>query len=206
MKDYGLVVIGAHFGVWLEKEILEYSQQNIILVEPVPYNIKVLEKKFSNSKNISICKNAVFSEDKLKKFYFVDEQSIPKLGKHWASGIGSFDKKHILNHKSKRFQIQESDINTIEIDFITFNKLVEKYSIRSIDKLQIDVEGAEYEILRSIDYKNIKINKILFESKHFDGTFKEGEKLKEIKEKLIYEGYKLTQIDNENVLAEKSYL
>ena len=111
-----------------------------------------------------------------------------------------------MNHKSKRFQIQESDINTIEIDFITFNKLVEIYSIRSIDKLQIDVEGAEYEVLRTIDFKNIKIKKILFESKHFDGTFKEGEKLKEIKEKLMYEGYKLSQIDNENVLAEKSYL
>ena len=206
MKDYGLVVIGAHFGVWLEKEISEYSQKNIILVEPVPYNVKVLEEKFLNSKNINICKNAIFSENKLEKFYFVNEHSIPKLGKHWASGIGSFDKKHILNHKSKRFQIQESDINTIEIDFITFDKLVEKYSIRSIDKLQIDVEGAEYEILRTINYNKIKINKILFESKHFDGTFKEGEKLKEIKEKLTYEGYKLTQIDNENVLAEKNYL
>ena len=206
MKDYGLVVIGAHFGVWLEKEISEYSQQNIILVEPVPYNNKVLEKKFSDFENISICKNAIFSKNKLENFYYVDENSIPKLGKHWASGIGSFDKKHILNHKSKRFQIQESDINTIEIDFITFNKLVEIYSIRSIDKLQIDVEGAEYEVLRTIDFKNIKIKKILFESKHFDGTFKEGEKLKEIKEKLMYEGYKLSQIDNENVLAEKSYL
>jgi FkbM family methyltransferase len=206
VKDYGLVVIGAHFGVWLEKEISEYSQQNIILVEPVPYNNKVLEKKFSDFENISICKNAIFSKNKLENFYYVDENSIPKLGKHWASGIGSFDKKHILNHKSKRFQIQESDINTIEIDFITFNKLVEIYSIRSIDKLQIDVEGAEYEVLRTIDFKNIKIKKILFESKHFDGTFKEGEKLKEIKEKLMYEGYKLSQIDNENVLAEKSYL
>tara|TARA_B100000575_G_C22923335_1_gene535516 strand:+ start:63 stop:683 length:621 start_codon:yes stop_codon:yes gene_type:complete len=206
VKDYGLVVIGAHFGVWLEKEISKYSQQNIILVEPVPYNIKVLEKKFLNLKNINICKNAIFSENKLENFYFVNEHSIPKLGKHWASGIGSFDKDHILNHKSKRFQIQESDINIIKINFITFDKLVEKYSIRSIDKLQIDVEGAEYEILRTIDYKKIKINKILFESKHFDGTFKEGEKLKKIKEKLIYEGYKLTQIDNENILAEKSYL
>ena len=206
MKDYGLVVIGAHFGVWLEEEISKYLQHNIILIEPVPYNIKVLENKFSSLKNIIICKNAVFSKNKLEKFYYVDENSIPKLGKHWASGIGSFDKKHILNHRSKRFQITERDIIEIEIEFITFDKLVEKYSIKSIDKLQIDVEGAEYEILRTIDLKNIKINKIFFESKHFDGTFTEGEKLQEIKRKLISEGYKLTQIDNENVLAEKNYL
>ena len=203
MKDFGLVVIGAHFGVWLEEEISKYSKHNIILVEPVPYNLSILEKKYSGLKNISICKNAIFSENKIMNFYFVDENSIPKLGKHWASAIGSFDKKHILNHKSKRFKIESSDIKEIQIEFITFDKLVEKYSIRSIDKLQIAVEGAEYEILKTIDLKNIKINQILFESKHFDGTFKEGEKLVEIKQKLVSEGYKLSQIDNENILAKK---
>ena len=47
MKDFGLVVIGAHFGVWLEEEISKYSNQNIILVEPVPYNNRILKKNFS---------------------------------------------------------------------------------------------------------------------------------------------------------------
>ena len=203
MKDFGLVVIGAHFGVWLEQEISRYSQRDIILVEPVPYNIDILEKKYSSFKNITICKNAIFSENKVKSFYFVDENSITKLGKHWASAIGSFDKKHILNHKSKRFKIEDSDIKEIKIEFITFDKLVEKYSIQSIDKLQIDVEGAEYEILKTIDFKKTKIDQILFESKHFDGTFTEGKKLQEIKQKLISDNYKLTQIDKENILAKK---
>ena len=203
MKDFGLVVIGAHFGVWLEQEISKYSKQDIILVEPVPYNIDILEKKYSSFKNITICKNAIFSENKVKSFYFVDENSITKLGKHWASAIGSFDKKHILNHKSKRFKIEDSDIKEIKIEFITFDKLVEKYSIQSIDKLQIDVEGAEYEILKTIDFKKTKINQILFESKHFDGTFTEGKKLQEIKQKLISDNYKLSQIDKENILAKK---
>ena len=206
MKDFGLVVIGAHFGVWLEEEISKYCNDNIILVEPVPYNIKILEEKYSDQKNIIICKNAIFSENKEKNFYFVDENSISRLGKHWASAIGSFNKNHILNHRSKRFKIEESDIKEIKIEFITFDKLIKKYSINSIDKLQIDVEGAEYEILKTIDLKNTKINQILFESKHFDGTFMEGEKLKEIKKKLTSEGYKLSQIDNENILAKKSYL
>ncbi len=203
MKDFGLVVIGAHFGVWLEQEISRYSQRDIILVEPVPYNIDILEKKYSGSKNIIVCKNAIFSENKLESFYFVDENSINKLGKHWASAIGSFDKKHILNHRSKRFKIKDSDIREIKIEFITFDKLVEKYSIGSIDKLQIDVEGAEYEILKTIDFKKTKINQILFESKHFDGTFTKGKKLQEIKQKLISENYKLSQIDKENILAKK---
>ena len=206
MKDFGLVVIGAHFGVWLEDEISKYKDQNILLVEPVPYNIEILEKKYGKLNNIYICKNAIFSEKKTSNFYYVDEKSVNKLGKHWASGIGSFDKNHILNHKSKRFKIEEKDIVKIEIDFITFKEMTEIFSIQSINKLQIDVEGAEYEILRSINFNNIKINSILFEAKHFDGTFKEGKKLIEIKDKLSNLGYILSKIDSENILAKKNYL
>ena len=203
MKDFGLVIIGAHFGVWLTEKISDYKNSNILLVEPVPYNYKILQKKFNDDKDIFICTNAVFSENSKKNFYFVKETSIPKLGKHWASGIGSFDKQHILNHKSKRFEIKDDDIDNIEIDFITFDNLIKKYEIKTIDNLQIDVEGAEYEILNSIDFKKIKINSIQFESKHFDGTFTEGSKLVLIKEKLIENGYNLTQLDKENILAKK---
>ncbi len=203
MKDFGLVVIGAHFGVWLENVLNKYKNQNIILVEPVPYNIKILKKNFSNKENIFICKNPIFSENKKEKFYYVKESSIHKLKKHWASGIGSFNKQHILNHRSKRFEIQDNDIDFLDIDFITFEDLINKYKIKSINKLQIDVEGAEFEILNTINFKKIEIKSIQFESKHFDGTFTEGSKLEKIKKKLTENGYKLTEIDEENILAEK---
>ena len=203
MHNFGLVVIGAHFGVWLKDQINSIENEQILLVEPVPYNYNRHKEDFKNNKNIHICTNAVFSENKIRKFYYVNENSITKLGKHWASGIGSFNKNHILEHKTKRFKIEDHDIVEIEIEFITFDSLINKYSIKSIDKLQIDVEGAEYEILKSIDFKNIEIKSIQFESKHFDGTFKEGPKLDEIKQKLKSEGYNLNQIDNENIIASR---
>ena len=68
----------------------------------------------------------------------------------------------------------------------------------------MDVEGSEYEILKSIKLERIQIKSILFETKHFDGTFKEADKLKEIKSKLIKNNYNLKQIDLENMLAEKT--
>ena len=203
MKDFGLVVIGAHFGVWLKDKVAKYKDKEILLVEPVPYNNKILYDNYSGQNNISICTNAVFSENKIKNFYFVKEDSIHKLGKHWASGIGSFDKQHILNHKNKRFKITEDDIEKIEIEFITFNNLVDTYEIKSIDNLQIDVEGAEFEILNSINYKKTNIKNLQFESKHFDGTFLEGTKLETIKQKLMNNGFKLTQLDKENILAKR---
>jgi len=203
VQDFGLVVIGAHSGIFLKDLISDYTDQKILLVEPVPYNYQILENEYKDHPDILICKNAILDKAKKDNFYYVKKNSISKLGKHWASQIGSFNKNHILNHKNKRFNIKDDDIQSVEVEFITFSDLIKKYSINSIDKLQIDVEGAEYMIMNSINYQEIKINKIFFESKHFDGTFFEGNKLKEIKEKLISNGYNLEQVDKENILASK---
>ena len=81
--------------------------------------------------------------------------------------------------------------------------MIKRYDILSIDNLQIDVEGAEFEILNSIDFNKININSIQFESKHFDGTFTEGPKLETIKNKLTQNGYKISQLDKENIIAKK---
>ena len=204
MNNFGLVVIGAHSGTWLTSLLKKYNGKNILLVEPVPYNAKQLIKNTSKYKNINIETSAVSSKKGDQKFYFVKPESVKKLGKHWASGIGSFDKQHILNHANKRFTVTDSDIEEIDIQYLTFLDLIEKYSIFSIDLLQIDVEGAEFGILDSIDFEKILIKKIIFEFKHFDGTFKEGPKLKSIKEMLIKFNYQLKEIDKENILAEKN--
>ena len=204
MANFGLVVIGAHSGVWLKSLFDVYQNQNILLVEPVPYNITLLKKNTAKYKNISIETSAISEKNQIKKFYYVKPDAVKKLGKHWASGIGSFNKQHILNHKYKRFMISDSDIEQTDIQYLSFSNLIEKYSISSIDLLQIDVEGAEFEILNSIDFEKIEIKKIIFEFKHFDGTFKEGTKLKLIKDKLINFNYQLKKIDKENILAEKN--
>ena len=203
LTEFGLVVIGAHTGFHLKDLISKYTNKKILLVEPVPYNYQALESNFGHLKNVFICKNGIIDENKTDNFFYVKKNSVISLNKHWASGIGSFDKNHILNHKNKRFKVKEDDIVKSEINFITFENLITNFSISSIDMLQIDVEGAEYKIMKSINYDMIHINKILFESKHFDGTFKEGKKLEEIKNFLISKKYTLKEIDKENILATK---
>ena len=203
MNKFGLVVIGAHSGIWLSSLLEKYKDQNTLLVEPVPYNIKLLKENTLKYKNVKIETSAISKKTENKKFYFIKPESIKSLGKHWASEIGSFDKKHIINHKKKRFDVSDSDIEEIKIQYLTFSDLLAKYDILSIDMLQIDAEGSEFEIMDSINYKDIKINKIFFESKHFDGTFNEGKKLDQIKKKLILNDYNLKQVDKNNILAEK---
>ena len=66
--NFGLVVLGAHFGFWLTDLIQKYKSDNILLVEPVPYNYRILKEKFSSFQNIYICTNAIYSSNKTDFF------------------------------------------------------------------------------------------------------------------------------------------
>ena len=139
--------------------------------------------------------------NEIASFFYLKKESIDKLNKHWATGIGSFDKSHLLSHRSKRFQITDDDIEEIKINCINFESLRKKYSIYKIEKLMIDVEGAEFKILNSINFGDIEIKEIFFEKKHFDGYMRQGKKFEEIKEKLKYHNYILQDVDEENIKA-----
>jgi len=200
---FGLVVLGAHIGIHIKDEISKIKDSSILLVEPVPHNISAIKENLKEFKNIHLEPVAVASVRETKDFFFVKATSINKLKKHWASGIGSFNKNHLLNHRTKRFLIEEDDIDKIPIKTVKFEDLIEKYSISEIDKILIDIEGYEYEILRDMDLKKVRINSILFEYKHFDGYQKTGEKLEEILKKFEENNYKTSKVDEENILAIK---
>ena len=200
---FGLVVLGAHIGIHIKDEISKIKDSSILLVEPVPHNISAIKENLKEFKNIHLEPVAVASVRETKDFFFVKATSINKLKKHWASGIGSFNKNHLLNHRTKRFLIEEDDIDKILIKTVKFEDLIEKYSITEIDKILIDIEGYEYEILRDMDLKKVRINSILFEYKHFDGYQKTGEKLEEILKKFEENNYKTSKVDEENILAIK---
>ena len=200
---FGLVVLGAHIGIHIKDEISKIKDRSVLLVEPVPHNISAINENLKEFKNIHLEPVAVASVRETKDFFFVKATSINKLKKHWASGIGSFNKNHLLNHRTKRFLIEEDDIDKIPIKTVKFEDLIDKYSITEIDKILIDIEGYEYEILRDMDLKKVRINSILFEYKHFDGYQKTGEKLEEILKKFEENNYKTSKVDEENILAIK---
>ena len=203
MAEFGLVVIGAHIGVHIKEELVHYKNKKALLVEPVGHNIVSIKKNLANFNNIILEEVALSNKSGIREFFFIKAKSVHKLKKHWSSGIGSFNKNHILAHRSKRFKVEEEDIEKKNINCLSFNDLMIKHNVTSIDKLNIDIEGSEYEILKNINYDKINIKKIMFEFKHFDGYLKTGEKLKEILSKLKNKNYATSKIDNENIIAEK---
>jgi FkbM family methyltransferase len=203
MSNFGLVVIGAHHGFWLEDEVLKVNK-DVLLVEPVDYNYLVLKKRFSTLKNIFFDKTFISARDGDKiNFYYVKKNSISKLGKHWASGIGSFSKDLILSHRSKRFKISENDLELKIIESVSFNSLCKRYKISSIDKLILDIEGSEKEVLKTINYDEFKISEIQFEFKHLDGYLNYKNSLDDLILFLNSKNYKEIERDQENIIFHK---
>ena len=129
MTKFGLVVLGAHIGIHIKGEIEKILPEKVLLVEPVPHNVVEIKKNLNNLEGITIEQVALSDKNETRNFYFVKNTSIHKLKKHWSSGIGSFNKQHLLDHKSKRFKIEEEDIDKISIEAIRFKDLVDKYKI-----------------------------------------------------------------------------
>ena len=115
MSKFGLVVLGAHIGIHIKGDIEKLSPEKVLLVEPVPHNVIAIKKNLIHLENVIIEQVALSNINESKYFYFVKKDSIHKLKKHWSSGIGSFNKQHIFDHKSKRFKIEEEDIEKISI-------------------------------------------------------------------------------------------
>jgi len=61
---------------------------------------------------------------------------------------------------------KEEYISTELVSSITLHELLTKHAVKKVDILQIDTEGYDFEILKTIDYSQIRPKIIVYEHKH----------------------------------------
>jgi FkbM family methyltransferase len=74
----------------------------------------------------------------------------------------------ILLRKSHPMRNMQEIIPYLEIPCMTFMKFCESNNIAEVDYLCIDTEGADVEIINSIDFEKVKIRKIIWEGWGYD--------------------------------------
>lgn len=132
------------------------------MVEPVPYLFNSLKKKFKDSKNLSFENSAIDKRSGTKTIYRVKE----KGGfSDWSKGLGSFNKKVILGHENQMSDLRQRIISE-KVRCITIAKLIKKHKLEKVNLLQIDTEGHDYEIIKSIDFVTIRPDIIIIEYMH----------------------------------------
>jgi FkbM family methyltransferase len=135
-SDQVILDIGANEGFWTlrVKEITPHAQ--IIAVEPNPIALDLLERNLGENhlEYVTVIKKGLGLTSGWADFEMVKE----------VTSMGAFK---II--KGDRAWLTPDRIETIKVEVITLDKLVEDQGLTKIDVIKIDTEGSEVDILRS---------------------------------------------------------
>jgi FkbM family methyltransferase len=154
--------IGANDGVTLSNTYVLEKRLGWsgIAIEPIP---RVYEKLKQNRSCLAI--NACISEDN-RDVDFVELDGNAEM----LSGILSkYDKRHLERIEQELVNSGGSK-RVISVPSITFNTLCKNHNVTKVDYLNIDTEGAEFDIIKSIDFSSIQIGVITVENNYVDNN------------------------------------
>lgn len=201
-KHYNIVQVGAHKGyTYNDKYITDRLkvEDNAIFIEPIKELFDIMVENHTRYKPNndyvfinSACSNyngtiELFVPD-IEPFTYEIEKKYIEMGlPQWTDQLVSSLPNHVKNHYINL------DTKSVIVDCVTLDKIINDYEIDSIGILHIDTEGHDYEVMKGINFNNIKPEIIVFENKHMDGTNSSlGEKYKEITNYLYDIGYEKT--------------
>ncbi len=185
-----IVQIGCNDG---NDHVLEFIKQNIKsitslhLVDALPDCIEKIKHTYSFLECAHFY-NLCISNNHLK------QQTIfcPTQERHGGntSQLASMSENHLIGHDVK-------DYRKMVIDSLNINTFLKNININQIDKLYIDVEGLDCDLILELNLDVYNIPYIRFETVHSDGPYTKKEKFTLVKEKLILHNYKIHELSGE---------
>jgi FkbM family methyltransferase len=146
--------IGAYDGVGdddLRGLILTHKLRGV-LVEPQPSAFARLQQTYRGASNVMLLQAAIAEREGSRKLYC-------RRGE--ASMAASFDRDHLRRHG-----IPDAEIVTEQVTCHTVESALRKAGLAHVDLLQIDAEGYDWPIIRSIDFERLRPRIIRFEYRH----------------------------------------
>jgi len=154
------IEFGAHDGISFSNTYFFEQKLNWqgICAEPIPELFEQLKKN-----RRCFCENACIDIHSGRKNFLKCSGFITEM---YSGIIDYYDPRH-LARIDKEILEYGGDKQIIEVNCLSFHELLEKYKVKQIDLLCIDIEGGEENIIRSINFEEIKIRVILVEN-NFD--------------------------------------
>lgn len=153
--------VGAHDGITINNTLYfeKYNNWTGINVEPIKtvYDKLLINRPNNININCAICNNDGNAE-------FICNVGYTEM----LSGLKDcFDDRHHqrLNYENEIF---DSKTNIININTRRIESICDEYNVKHINYLSIDVEGAELEVIKSINFKKVFIDVIGFENNYDD--------------------------------------
>ena len=155
-KTKGFFVdIGAYDGVRISNSLyFEELGWTGICFEPDPRQFAALKK----NRNCILYNVAVGGKDGTAKFI-----------QHPLALVSGLDRTYQAQHR-EIFNVVNGERFFIDVEVVKLNDILESHNVKYVDLLSIDTEGAEHEIIESIDFDSVYFHVIVLEN-HYEGDF-----------------------------------
>jgi FkbM family methyltransferase len=184
-ESFSIVQIGAYIGdtgndplyVFLQQALPARPRDTVVLVEPVAEYFHELQKAYASLPRVRLERIAIAEADGERAFYRLGVDPTLYGDPDWLAQLGSLHPTR-MTHMWDRYErgVMEAsgvtaDLQTFWLDHrivehvhcTTLHHLLTRHSITELDLLQIDAEGYDYEILRTIDFTRIQPRFINYE-------------------------------------------
>jgi FkbM family methyltransferase len=139
------IQVGANDGEYgdpLHRYILKYPWHGI-LIEPQPDTFAKLRENYAAMKNRLIFENIAIAKG-LSTIAMYRVRGHPNV---YEASVVSVNPKAV----ARQLGLRPRDLERFFVPCTTLNELVRKYSMSHIDVLQIDAEGCDYDVLKTLD-------------------------------------------------------
>ena len=155
-ESFFFVQVGANDGIGNDpiRKFIERHHWRGLLVEPQPKVFERLKVNYSHENQLVLVNAAIARESGSSKLYTVSTDGI-------ETGLASFDRRLLLNQLPVGTEIAE-----LTVPAMTLHDLLTAYAVKSIDLLQIDAEGYDYEVIKMLDFGAVRPSVIHYEHRH----------------------------------------
>lgn len=163
-----VVQIGSHDATQLDplRRYILTKRWRGVLVEPMPPVFERLKRTYAGVDGLIFENVAIFATDGSMDMYYLpqtDDWGLPR----WYDALASFNRDVLLSHRSFIPDIDER-IQTMTVPTVTFDTLLSRNGISDVDFVQIDAEGYDLEIVKSIDLNRYAPTMLQVEELHLD--------------------------------------
>ena len=151
--------------------IKKYKWKGIILEPQKGVFEDKLKKTYKHKKNIKLINAAIDSVEGERALYKISFSE-----NRWATGLSTFMKSKLEDNIASGYidecaikwgdktpENKKDYITEEQVECISFQSLLTKYEIATLDLLAIDAEGYDFEIIKMFDFDKVKPLFILYE-------------------------------------------
>ena len=195
-KNGFFVDVGAHDGVSINNTLYfeKYNNWTGINIEPIQsvYDKLIKNRPTNINLNLAVCNNDGQTE------FMCNSNSTEML-----SGIkDQFDSRH-LNRINRENEKTGSTTEVVIVNTKKLETIFDENAVQRVHYLSIDVEGAEFEVIKSINFDKVFIDVIGFENNYDDVSIPIVKYLESKNFIMIYKRFDIFMINTKSVFLKK---